>query len=105
MPPAQRRKSRAVAAPVAGSSEARAVNMSREAALAFLEADVNGDGVLEWHEFRDAIARLRKHEGCAIAMGDAFDDETALKDLFNSIDHDKSGTIDIAALFESKKRD
>ena len=35
----------------------RAVNVAREAALAFLEADTNGDGVLEWSEFLDAVAR------------------------------------------------
>ena len=29
---------------------AHTTNMSREAALAFANADANGDGVLEWHE-------------------------------------------------------
>jgi hypothetical protein len=41
------------------SGEARAVNMSREAALAFLEADANGDGILEWNEFVTAVTKLR----------------------------------------------
>ena len=29
---------------------AKAANVAREAALAFLEADANGDGVLDWDE-------------------------------------------------------
>ena len=44
----------------------RAVNVAREAALAFLEADTNGDGVLEWSEFLEAIARMRKLDSLSL---------------------------------------
>jgi hypothetical protein len=37
--------------------EARAVNASRDAALAFLECDANEDGVLDWHEARPPTER------------------------------------------------
>ena len=37
---------------VTAKQTAHTTNMSREAALAFANADANGDGVLEWHEVR-----------------------------------------------------
>ena len=81
-----------------GRSEARAVNAAREAALAFLEADENGDGVLEWHEFKGAVNRLRKNAGTShTLMG--IKDEATLRELFESIDTDNSGTIEMDEYF------
>ena len=45
------------------SNQNQSVDVAREAALAFSEADSNGDGVLEWHEFIEAISRIRKQSG------------------------------------------
>ena len=38
-----------------------ATNIAREAALAFLKADANGDGVLEWHEVHCMRIQLQIH--------------------------------------------
>jgi hypothetical protein len=79
------------------SGEARAVNMSREAALAFLEADANGDGILEWNEFVTAVTKLRKHDGCSAALNAT--NEKELRELFDTIDKDGSGTIEMDEYF------
>ena len=78
---------------------ASTTNVAREASLAFLEADANGDGVLEYHEFVDAIRRLRTRQlgGDKIAAMQALEaeHETELRELFASIDTNKSGTIEM----------
>jgi hypothetical protein len=71
--------------------------MSREAALAFLESDTNGDGVLDWQEFLGAVAKMRKHEGCSAAMKG--ESEKELRELFDSIDTDGSGSIEMDEYF------
>ena len=38
----------------ADRESAKAANVAREAALAFLEADANGDGILDWEEVRQS---------------------------------------------------
>ena len=70
-------------------------NMSREAALAFLEADANGDGVLSFDEFKDCITRLQAKTGANVGP----DEEAQMRVLFDSIDHDKSGTIEMDEYF------
>ena len=72
-----------------------ATNMSREAALAFLEADVNGDGVLEFEEFKECILKLQAKTGAAMSA----EDERSIRELFDSIDMDKSGTIEMDEYF------
>ena len=67
------------------------------AALAFIEADANGDGVLEWHEFKDAVKKLRSMDGTAIDP--TLKDEESLRALFDSIDLDKGGTISMDEYF------
>ena len=98
--PPQRASSQTVSKlPVAagGTKDARSVNVAREAALAFLEADANGDGVLEWHEFKDAVKKLRSMDGTCIDP--TLKDEEQLRALFDSIDLDKSGAISMDEYF------
>ena len=70
-------------------------NMSREAALAFLEADENGDGVLSFDEFMDCMSRLQAKTGASVSSQEV----EQLRNLFDSIDCDKSGTIEMNEYF------
>lgn len=79
----------------AAKKSIHATNVSREAALAFSEADENGDGVLTFDEFKDCIQRLRAKTG----MDMDADDEGEVRKLFESIDNDKSGTIEMDEYF------
>lgn len=87
----------------AGPSECRTLdratapvaNVAREASLAFLEADANGDGVLDFHEFKGAIKRLRHRGGGTDLDSDAYE----MRRLFDSIDFDKNGTIEMDEYF------
>mmetsp|Transcript_18734 Transcript_18734/g.47868 ORF Transcript_18734/g.47868 Transcript_18734/m.47868 type:complete len:448 (-) Transcript_18734:1955-3298(-) len=79
----------------ASRAASQSTNMAREAALAFMEADENGDGVLEFHEFTTCIQKLRAKTDAVISS----DDEKEMRALFDSIDTDKSGTIEMNAYF------
>jgi len=76
---------------------ASTVNVAREASLAFLEADANNDGKLTYVEFKDAIGRLRSRTG-SIDTIDA-KDEQALRELFDSIDGNKNGFVEMDEYF------
>ena len=41
----------------------QAVDVAREAAVAFNDADSNNDGFLEWDEFMESIVRMRAKSG------------------------------------------
>ena len=71
----------------------KATNIAREAALAFMNADADGNGVLDWEEFQEAIKSLRS--GQPIGLGE----QVELRSLFDSIDTDKSGTLDMGEYF------
>ena len=76
-------------------TEAKAVNLSRDCALAFIEADDNGDGVLDWTEFKAAFRSIRgQRPGSVNALDDA-----ELRSLFDAIDKDQSGSIDMDEYF------
>eukprot|EP00900_Chrysochromulina_parva_P015581 jgi/Chrpa1/24023/Chrysochromulina_OHIO_Genome00006235-RA len=76
---------------------ASTVNIAREASLAFLEADANNDGKLTYVEFKDAIGRLRSRTG-SIDTIDA-KDEQAFRELFDSIDGNKNGFVEMDEYF------
>ena len=82
---------------------ASTTNIAREASLAFLEADVNGDGILEFDEFKEAIRRLRfRANSAGVSEGTELlnaTDEEELRQLFDGIDSDKSGTIEMDEYF------
>ena len=87
---------------IQGRQTAGTTNMMREAALAFLEADENGDGVLDFKEFQVAIHRLRSktrlpEEDAAERLKS--DETRQLRKLFEEIDHDKSGLIEADEYF------
>ena len=87
-------RSSAVTGYVSGT-EAKAVNLSRDCALAFIEADDNGDGVLDWTEFKAAFRSIRgQRPGSVNAL-----DDTELRSLFDAIDKDQSGSIDMDEYF------
>ena len=75
---------------------AQATNVAREAALAFLEADANNDGQLEWDEFVNAIQRLRSK---GLGEAPSAEDKYELRKLFNSIDSNGSGHIEMDEYF------
>ena len=77
---------------------AKTTNVAREAALAFMEADVNADGKLTWEEFKDAVQRLRTKEGVSDAVL-SIEDEDAMHSLFTAIDVNKSGTVEVDEYF------
>ena len=76
---------------------ASTVNVAREASLAFLEADANNDGMLTYVEFKDAIGRLRSRTGSIDTI--AAKDEQALRELFDSIDGNKNGVVEMDEYF------
>ena len=79
---------------------AKATNMAREAALAFLEADENGDGVLEYFEFRTAVQRMRGNGVRRNSDGNLdSEEEEELRNLFKSIDGNGNGTIEMDEYF------
>lgn len=67
----------------------RAIGMAREAAMAFLEADINGDHKLDWDEFFAAIPRQvkKKHN------------KESIREIFDLCDLDKSGSITMDEYF------
>ena len=67
----------------------RAVAMAREAAMAFLEADVDGDQRLDWNEFYSGLPHqvTQKHS------------KTAIREIFEMCDLDKSGFITMDEYF------
>jgi hypothetical protein len=108
-------------------SAAHSTNCSREAALAFVDSDANGDGVLDFSEvrgrvcqpliqsamrhdltlpsphllsalpqFKDAVRRLRATNGNGSI---SVVEEAELRTLFDSIDTDSSGTIEMDEYF------
>ena len=67
----------------------RLVSLQRDAAVAFLEADVNGDAILDYEEFKSACPKKLKEQI----------NETELREIFDSVDHDQSGGISMDEYF------
>lgn len=77
-------------------------NIAREAALAFLDADANNDGILDWPEFKHAVSKLRSKDGTGVLSSDDPEDDDydeSLLALFNSIDNNGNGTIEMDEYF------
>ena len=72
-----------------GKPTPQAVEMAREAGLAFLDADVNGDQRLSWEEFYNVVPDDMKR----------VNSKEQIRDLFDSADADKSGQITIDEYF------
>ena len=69
------------------------VNVLRAAALAAVGADVNGDGRLDWDEFQDLLQRITADEDSLAC------NEASIRELFNAVDADGSGSIAIHEFF------
>jgi Ca2+-binding EF-hand superfamily protein len=70
-------------------TEQSVLDMTREAAMAFLEADADGDALLDYEEFRMAVPERMRGQTS----------EAALRELFNSADADGSGQISMSEFF------
>ena len=78
-----------LADPLAGRVEPAAVDMAREAAMAFIEADLNGDHQLTFEEFKLAVPeRMKKKESLA-----------TLEHLFSVADADSNGYVTMHEYF------
>lgn len=73
----------------AGKDEAVALDMTREAAMAFLDADADGDHLLDYEEFRMAVPEKMRGQSA----------EAALRELFATADADGSGQISMSEFF------
>ena len=70
-------------------TEQTVLDMTREAAMAFLEADADGDAMLDYEEFRMAVPERMRGQTS----------EAALRELFNTADADGSGQISMSEFF------
>ena len=75
----------------------QAAALAREAAMAFLVADVNGDGLLSRSEYKSALWRLRALFGADVTAREMTD--AALDRLFSQMDANGSGTIEMEEYF------
>jgi len=74
----------------------RAAAVTRQAGLAFLQADSDNDGLLSFEEFKSCFARLHR-----TSRGIDSDEiaESTLQKIFSEMDHDRSGTIEMDEYF------
>ena len=79
------------------ANQNHAADVAREAAQIFYEADRDGDGVLEWHEFMTALTATRSRTGAHELPKP--EEEAKFRALFDSIDKDQSGYVDMTEYF------
>ena len=87
-PTEDRRKSKASPAALAG--------VMRAAALAYVEADVNNDGMIQFEEFDTVLRRMLRH---GHELDADIDSPERIRELFDSIDTDHSGVIKMDEYF------
>jgi len=77
-----------------GSTKRRDSQLSRAVALAYMEADANDDGHLSFDEFKSVARRMAGLGHVDIEVNDR-----AVRELFDSIDTQGSGTIEMDEYF------